>query len=235
MGAAIRRALDPRLPGISPVYGDMAGLPPIVMQTAGDDPISVDADKIESRLCRSGDRPPRPPPVRRPVARLPPAGQPAPRSPTRRSPTWARSCATTSTPCNERSQPNEFVRRQSRRHHRSRLRHRQGAGAQSRERRAQSSRSPTSTPRDWPKPCARREALGRAREVGPARRRRAGDRAGLRRRRRRALRHGAPGLQQRRHRLQRQRRRLRVQGHRTRSWTSTSGASSTAPKPFFRM
>jgi epsilon-lactone hydrolase len=38
---------DPRLPGISPVYGDMRGLPPIVMQTAGDDPISVDADKIE--------------------------------------------------------------------------------------------------------------------------------------------------------------------------------------------
>lgn len=39
---------DPRLPGISPVYGDMAGLPPIVMQTAGDDPISVDAGKIET-------------------------------------------------------------------------------------------------------------------------------------------------------------------------------------------
>jgi monoterpene epsilon-lactone hydrolase len=39
---------DPRSPGISPVYGDMAGLPPIVMQTAGDDPISVDADKIEN-------------------------------------------------------------------------------------------------------------------------------------------------------------------------------------------
>jgi monoterpene epsilon-lactone hydrolase len=39
---------DPRLPGISPVYGDMAGLPPIIMQTAGDDPISADADKIET-------------------------------------------------------------------------------------------------------------------------------------------------------------------------------------------
>lgn len=39
---------DPRLPGISPVYGDMSGLPPIVMQTAGDDPICVDADKIET-------------------------------------------------------------------------------------------------------------------------------------------------------------------------------------------
>jgi epsilon-lactone hydrolase len=41
-------SFDPRLPGISPVYGDMRGLPPIVMQTAGDDPISVDADKIET-------------------------------------------------------------------------------------------------------------------------------------------------------------------------------------------
>src|SRR5260370_21151675 len=39
---------DPRLPGISPVYGDMRGLPPIVMQTAADDPISVDADSIET-------------------------------------------------------------------------------------------------------------------------------------------------------------------------------------------
>jgi acetyl esterase/lipase len=39
---------DPRLPGISPVYGDMAGLPPIVLQSAGDDPLMVDATKIES-------------------------------------------------------------------------------------------------------------------------------------------------------------------------------------------
>lgn len=38
---------DPRLPGISPARGDMSGLPPIVMQSAGDDPISVDADRIE--------------------------------------------------------------------------------------------------------------------------------------------------------------------------------------------
>jgi len=44
---------DPRLPGISPVYGDMTGLPPIVMQTAGDDPISVDADKIEIACATS--------------------------------------------------------------------------------------------------------------------------------------------------------------------------------------
>lgn len=44
---------DPRLPGISPVYGDMRGLPPIVMQTAGDDPISVDAGKIETACAAS--------------------------------------------------------------------------------------------------------------------------------------------------------------------------------------
>lgn len=47
-------ALDPRLPGISPARGDMAGLPPIVMQTAGDDPISVDADKIAAAVAESG-------------------------------------------------------------------------------------------------------------------------------------------------------------------------------------
>jgi monoterpene epsilon-lactone hydrolase len=45
---------DPRLPGISPVYGDMNGLPPIVMQTAGDDPISIDADKIEAAVAATG-------------------------------------------------------------------------------------------------------------------------------------------------------------------------------------
>jgi epsilon-lactone hydrolase len=44
---------DPRLPGISIVYGDMTGLPPIVMQTAGDDPISVDADRIEIACAAS--------------------------------------------------------------------------------------------------------------------------------------------------------------------------------------
>jgi len=44
---------DPRLPGISPVYGDMGGLPPIVMQTADDDPISVDAAKIETACAAS--------------------------------------------------------------------------------------------------------------------------------------------------------------------------------------
>ncbi len=47
-------SVDPRLPGISPVYGDMRGLPPIVMQTAGDDPISVDADKIETACAAAG-------------------------------------------------------------------------------------------------------------------------------------------------------------------------------------
>ena len=46
-------SFDPRSPGISPVYGDMTGLPPIVMQTAGDDPISVDADKIETACAAS--------------------------------------------------------------------------------------------------------------------------------------------------------------------------------------
>ena len=44
---------DPRLPGISPAYGDMRGLPPIVMQSAGDDPISIDAHKIETACAAS--------------------------------------------------------------------------------------------------------------------------------------------------------------------------------------
>lgn len=46
-------SFDPRLPGISPVYGDMRGLPPIVMQTADDDPISVDAEKVEIACAAS--------------------------------------------------------------------------------------------------------------------------------------------------------------------------------------
>ena len=45
---------DPRLPGISPVYGDMAGLPPIVLHSAGDDPLCVDADKIEKAAAEAG-------------------------------------------------------------------------------------------------------------------------------------------------------------------------------------
>ena len=44
---------DPQLPGISPVYGDMTGLPPIVMHSAGDDPISFDAAKIETACAAS--------------------------------------------------------------------------------------------------------------------------------------------------------------------------------------
>jgi acetyl esterase/lipase len=46
--------LDPKLPGISPVYGDMTGLPPVVMQTADADPISVDADKIDAAFAAAG-------------------------------------------------------------------------------------------------------------------------------------------------------------------------------------
>jgi acetyl esterase/lipase len=36
-------SVDPMSPGISPAYGDMTDLPPIVIQTAGDDPIRCDA------------------------------------------------------------------------------------------------------------------------------------------------------------------------------------------------
>ena len=44
-------AANPRLPGISPVYGDVVGLPPIIMQSASDDPISVDANKIQDAVA----------------------------------------------------------------------------------------------------------------------------------------------------------------------------------------
>jgi epsilon-lactone hydrolase len=42
--------VDPMVPGISPVCGDMTGLPPIVMHTAGDDPIRFDANKITAAV-----------------------------------------------------------------------------------------------------------------------------------------------------------------------------------------
>jgi monoterpene epsilon-lactone hydrolase len=45
---------DPMSPEISPVYGDMAGLPPIIMHTAGDDPIRCDASKIAKAVAATG-------------------------------------------------------------------------------------------------------------------------------------------------------------------------------------
>jgi epsilon-lactone hydrolase len=46
--------VDPMSPGISPVYGDMTDLPPIVMQTAGDDPIRCDALDIARAVLATG-------------------------------------------------------------------------------------------------------------------------------------------------------------------------------------
>jgi epsilon-lactone hydrolase len=46
--------VDPMSPGISPVYGDMTDLPPIVMQTAGDDPIRCDALDIARAVAATG-------------------------------------------------------------------------------------------------------------------------------------------------------------------------------------
>lgn len=45
---------DPLLPDISPARGDMAGLPPIVLHSAGDDPLCVDADMIEKAAAEAG-------------------------------------------------------------------------------------------------------------------------------------------------------------------------------------
>jgi acetyl esterase/lipase len=46
--------VDPMSPGISPVYGDMTGLPPVVIQTAGDDPIRCDALDIARAAAATG-------------------------------------------------------------------------------------------------------------------------------------------------------------------------------------
>jgi acetyl esterase/lipase len=46
--------VDPMSPGISPVYGVMTDLPPIVMQTAGDDPIRCDALDIARAVAAAG-------------------------------------------------------------------------------------------------------------------------------------------------------------------------------------
>lgn len=46
--------VDPMSSGISPVYGDMTDLPPIVMQTAGDDPIRCDALDIARAVAATG-------------------------------------------------------------------------------------------------------------------------------------------------------------------------------------
>jgi monoterpene epsilon-lactone hydrolase len=43
--------IDPMSPGISPAYGDMTGLPPIVMHTAGDDPLRGDATVIAKAVA----------------------------------------------------------------------------------------------------------------------------------------------------------------------------------------
>jgi epsilon-lactone hydrolase len=46
--------VDPMSPGISPAYGEMTDLPPIVMQTAGDDPIRCDALDIVRAVAATG-------------------------------------------------------------------------------------------------------------------------------------------------------------------------------------
>jgi acetyl esterase/lipase len=46
--------IDPMSPGISPAYGDMTDLPPIVIQTAGDDPIRCDALDIARAVTAAG-------------------------------------------------------------------------------------------------------------------------------------------------------------------------------------
>lgn len=48
---------DARDPGISPIYGNLASLPPIIMHSAGDDPLAVDADALELELAAQSSGP----------------------------------------------------------------------------------------------------------------------------------------------------------------------------------
>lgn len=48
---------DARHPGISPIHGNLASLPPIIMHSAGDDPLCVDADKLERELTTQSSVP----------------------------------------------------------------------------------------------------------------------------------------------------------------------------------
>lgn len=41
---------DPQLPGISPIHGELGGLAPLVVHSAGDDPLAVDAARLEARF-----------------------------------------------------------------------------------------------------------------------------------------------------------------------------------------
>lgn len=42
---------DATEPGISPIHGNLASLPPIVMHSAGDDPLAADADALECKIA----------------------------------------------------------------------------------------------------------------------------------------------------------------------------------------
>jgi monoterpene epsilon-lactone hydrolase len=52
--AAYSGTRDPSTPGISPLFADLAGLPPIVLQGAGDDLIVSDADRLADRAGADG-------------------------------------------------------------------------------------------------------------------------------------------------------------------------------------
>jgi monoterpene epsilon-lactone hydrolase len=46
--------VDPMVPGISPVYGNMTNLPPIVVHSAGDDPLRCDSSDIARAVSATG-------------------------------------------------------------------------------------------------------------------------------------------------------------------------------------
>lgn len=48
---------DAREPGISPIRGDFASLPPIIMHSAGDDPLAADANALERQMTARSSGP----------------------------------------------------------------------------------------------------------------------------------------------------------------------------------
>jgi monoterpene epsilon-lactone hydrolase len=45
---------DPRLPYASPLYGDLAGMPPALIQVGSDEILLDDAARMHERLCLAG-------------------------------------------------------------------------------------------------------------------------------------------------------------------------------------
>jgi len=52
--AAYAAATDPATPTISPLLADLRGLPPLIVQSAGDDPLLTDAERLQAAATTAG-------------------------------------------------------------------------------------------------------------------------------------------------------------------------------------